>query len=274
MAIAKKNKDVTIIIATHKSYKMPQDNMYLPVHVGAEGKDIDLGYTKDNTGENISNKNASFCELTGLYWAWKNLDSSYIGLAHYRRHFSLSKKSNDPFDNILKSSELKPMLKKYSVFVPKKRKYYIETMYSHYAHTHYAEHLDLTKKIISEKYPKYLESCEKVYKSTSAFMFNMMIMRKDLFSDYCHWLFDILFELEKRIGNKVKNYDSFQARLYGRVSEIIFNVWLDYQIKSGKIKASEIKQIPCIYTEKIDMARKVKSFINAKFRHEKYKGSF
>lgn len=274
MIKAELNKEVTVIIAAHKKYRMPKDKMYLPVHVGAEGKNLELGYTKDNSGENISAKNPSFCELTGIYWAWKNLDSKYVGLAHYRRHFSLSKKSKNPFDNIMTFSELKPMLKKHSVFVPKRRKYYIETMYSHYAHTHYAEHLDVTKQIISEKYPEYLESCEKVYKQTSAFMYNMMIMRKDLFDSYCQWLFDILFELENRIGDKVKDYDSFQARLYGRVSEIIFNVWLDYQVKSRKIKVSEIKEIPCIYTEKIDMVRKVKSFIAAKFGNKKYNGSF
>lgn len=84
-------KSVKIIIATHKKYRMPEDKMYVPVHVGAEGKN-DLGYTKDNSGENISLLNPSFCELTGLYWAWKNLDYDYLGLAHYRRHFSLKKK--------------------------------------------------------------------------------------------------------------------------------------------------------------------------------------
>ena len=85
-------KNIEVIIATHKEYKMPNDDMYLPLHVGAEGKK-DIGYTKDNTGDNISQKNPFFCELTGLYWAWKNLDSDYVGLAHYRRHFSLKKKS-------------------------------------------------------------------------------------------------------------------------------------------------------------------------------------
>ena len=74
---------------------MPNDDMYIPLHVGAEGKKdkqgnpLDLGYQKDNTGENISELNASYCELTGLYWAWKNLDADFIGLSHYRRHFSL-----------------------------------------------------------------------------------------------------------------------------------------------------------------------------------------
>ena len=85
-----KEKDVKIIVATHKKYSMPNDKMYVPVHVGAEGKE-DLSYTKDNTGDNISFKNSYFCELTGLYWAWKNLNADYIGLVHYRRYFSLKK---------------------------------------------------------------------------------------------------------------------------------------------------------------------------------------
>ena len=92
---------VKIIVATHKKYQMPKDDMYLPLHVGAEGKkdangnELDLGYAKDNSGDNISNLNSSFCELTGLYWAWKNIDTDYIGLAHYRRHFSMKKKPKE-----------------------------------------------------------------------------------------------------------------------------------------------------------------------------------
>lgn len=272
--------NIKVIVAAHKKYRMPEDNMYLPVHVGAEGKKDDngnrlnLGYVMDNTGDNISIKNASYCELTGLYWAWKNLDADFLGLAHYRRHFSMKKKSKDPFDNILDSAEAQQIVSKYSVVVPKKRKYYIETLYSHYAHTHYAEHLDITKQIIAEKYPEYLESCEKVYKQTYGYMFNMMIMKKELFCSYCQWLFDILFELENRIGDKVKELSFFQGRFYGRVSEIIFNVWLDQQIKSGVVNKREIKETPCIYTEKIDWNRKIRSFIGAKFGHKKYEGSF
>lgn len=61
---------------------MPDDKIYMPLHVGREGKS-DLGYQGDNTGDNISLKNANYCELTGLYWAWKNLNADYIGLVHY-----------------------------------------------------------------------------------------------------------------------------------------------------------------------------------------------
>ncbi|MDO5406079.1 MAG: DUF4422 domain-containing protein [Eubacteriales bacterium] len=272
----KQNSVVKIIIAAHKKYKMPKDPMYVPVHVGAEGKvddagkPLDLGYVKDNTGDNISSLNASFCELTGLYWAWKNLDADYIGLAHYRRHFSMKNKSG--FENILKCSELQPYLDKIKVFTPKKRRYYIETLYSHYSHTHYAIHLDETKKIIQDKYPEYLESYEKVINHTYGYMFNMMIMERRYLDDYCTWLFDILFELKKRID--MPDLSTFQGRFYGRVSEIIFNVWLDYKIKSGELDKRETMEINCIHMEKINWWKKGIAFLKAKFLGDKYEGSF
>lgn len=74
-------KDIKIVIAAHKKYDMPQDNIYLPVQVGATGKKS-IGYQKDNKGINISKKNNEYSELTGLYWGWKNLNNDYIGLVH------------------------------------------------------------------------------------------------------------------------------------------------------------------------------------------------
>ena len=91
--MSKKPLSATIVVATHKKYRMPNDPLYLPVHVGAEGKKdakgrpLDFGYQKDNEGDNISLKNPRYCELTGIYWAWKNLECDYIGLVHYRRYF-------------------------------------------------------------------------------------------------------------------------------------------------------------------------------------------
>ena len=268
---------VKIIIATHKKYEMPKDDMYLPLHVGAEGKvdennrPLDLGYQKDNTGENISELNASYCELTGLYWAWKNLDEDFIGLSHYRRHFCIKKSKRD-FENVLSYKEIEPYLDSIRVFVPQKRKYYIESLYSHYAHTHYAEHLDVVREIIQKDYPSYLKSFDKIVKQTSGYMFNMMIMQRDLLDDYCTWLVDILFKAGEKIN--VGNENAFQGRFYGRISEIIFNVWLDEQIQSGKLKINEIKEIPCIHMEKINWLKKGTAFLNAKFLGKKYGGSF
>lgn len=265
-------KEITVIIAAHKEYRMPEDSMYLPLHVGAALSDKELGYTKDNTGENISERNPSFCELTGLYWAWKNLDSDYVGLVHYRRYFSLVKKGKDPFENVLTYEQIRNMLYKYPVFVPKKRKYYIETLYSHYAHTHYAEQLDLTREIIKDLYPSYLESFDEAVHKTYGHMFNMMILRKDFLDSYCAWLFAILFELEKRYTRD--DLDTFQGRFYGRVSEIIFNVWLLQQIKEGKLREDQMKELPFIYMEPVNWVKKGTSFLKAKLVHKKYEKSF
>ena len=130
---------------------MPFDKMYLPVQVGAEGKE-NLNYQKDNVGENISNKNPYFCELTGLYWAWKNLNADYIGLVHYRRYFFLKKKhfktEEEKFKNVLTLSDTDMLLNDVDVILPKKRKYYIENLYNHYKHTMYIEPLDETGKFL------------------------------------------------------------------------------------------------------------------------------
>lgn len=258
------NVDIKVIVATHKNYEMPRDKMYLPLHVGAEGKK-NLGYTKDTTGDNISSKNPYFCELTGLYWAWKNLNADYIGLAHYRRHFSLKKKSKKKFDNVLTHEEACKLLEKTDVILPKKRKYVIENLYGHYEHTMYVEPLEETGKIIDEKYPEYTQFFEKLHKRTSAHMFNMFIMKKEIFYGYCEWLFDILFELEKRIDNT--KYDDFHARFYGRISELLLDVYLQKNNIS-------YKEVGFIYMEKINKIVKIKGFLKAKFGGEKYGKSF
>ena len=120
---------ITVIIATHKKYQMPKDKLYLPLHVGAEGKD-DIGYQKDNDGKNISKKNPFFCELTGLYWAWKNLDSDYIGLVHYRRYFYDRNK-------IIGDKKISKILSNNDIILPKKfysinlKAYPIPVLYCH-----------------------------------------------------------------------------------------------------------------------------------------------
>lgn len=258
-------KDIKVIVATHKKYKMPKDKLYLPVLVGANGKKI-KEYQRDDKGDNISEKNPYFCELTGLYWAWKNLKSDYVGLAHYRRHFA-SKKINkkDLFNSVLTIKEANTLLTDVDIILPKKRKYYIENLYSHYKHTMYIEPLDLTGEIIKEKYPKYSKEFDRLKKRTSAHMFNMMIMKKEILNDYCTWLFDILFELEKRVDNT--KYDTFHARFYGRVSELLLDVWIN-------TNGYKYKEVKVISMEKVNWCKKGTSFLKAKFLGKKYEKSF
>ncbi|MGN1300443.1 MAG: DUF4422 domain-containing protein [Clostridia bacterium] len=261
-------KDIKIIVATHKKYQMPTEKMYIPLQVGREGKES-LGYKEDNTGENISEKNPYFCELTGLYWAWKNLDADYIGLVHYRRYFTnvkrVPKKEEEKFKYILSGNDAQKILENVDIILPKKREYYIENLYSHYEHTMYIAPLDETRKIIEEKYPEYLGEFDKLHKRTSAHMFNMFIMKKEILNDYCTWLFDILFELEKRID--VTKYDAFHARFFGRVSELLLDVWIN---KNG-LKYEEVKVMDM---QKVNWLKKGTSFLKAKFTGKKYEKSF
>ena len=261
-----KNINCKIIIASHKVCQVPSDEIYQPVLVGASvHSDLQIppNWVKDDNGENISSLNPYFCELTGLYWAWKNLSSDYIGLVHYRRFFSFNKNKKNYLSTVLSRKEIDKFLGCKKIFVPNKRKYYIETIYSHYCHNHYSSHLDISREIISDKYPEYISSFDKVMKRRWAYMFNMMIMKKDLLDDYCSWLFDILFELQKRISPD--GLSKFQARFYGRVSELLFNVWLENELSSKKISIDQILEIPCIHADKVNWIKKMTIFLAAKF---------
>ena len=295
---ARKSK-VWVVVATHKLFDMPKDKMYIPLHVGAEGKinengePLDLGFQKDNTGENISDKNAQFCELTGLYWAWKNLDADFIGLVHYRRYFKgiggkkavkKSDNENKLFDKVLTYKQFRPLMDDYKIIVPKKRRYYIETLEKHYAHNHYIEELDTAKEVMLKKYPEYADAYDRAIHRTWGYMFNMMIMKKELLDDYCTWLFDILFEMTERLNasssnEKNHNHEApkltpFENRLPGRVSERIFNVWLEYQLETGRIRKEDIKEIPFMYMERINILNKGFTFLRAKFTGKKPEKSF
>lgn len=242
--------DIKVIVATHKPYWMPSDELYVPVRVGAEGKE-DLGFTPDNTGDNISFKNANYCELTGLYWAWKNLDCEYLGLAHYRRHFTVLRGTSDRRD-ILTLEQARGLFQNVDALLPKKRNYWIESNYSQYAHAHHAIDLDETRRIIEEKYPDYLEIYDSSMKKTTGHRFNMFIMKKELADAYCAWLFDILFELEKRLD--ISDYSANDKRVFGFVSERLLDVWLE----QNHIKC---KDIPYIFLEKENWITKGVNFI-------------
>ena len=247
-------KDIALIVATHKNYWMPSDEMYVPVHVGKEGKS-DLGYTGDNTGDNISAKNANYCELTGLYWAWKNLDADYLGLVHYRRHFTTKAARGTKEERVITEAELKTILKHTDVVLPTPRNYYIETNYSQYVHAHHAEDLDVTRKIITEKYPGYLLAYDMSMKKTYGHRFNMFIMKRDKFNAYCEWLFDILFELEKRLD--ISSYNQNDSRVFGFVSERLLDVW----INTNRIRYVDQ---PYIFMEKQNWLVKGTNFVKRK----------
>lgn len=243
--------DIKVIVAAHKSYRMPQDSMYLPLHVGRALTDQDLGWQGDNTGDNISLKNPYYCELTGLYWAWKNLKADAIGLVHYRRFFRGGGKANltcrpdKKWDKILTYTEAEELLSRYPVILPKKRHYYIETIASQYAHAHHMDHLRKLREIIQEYHSDYLDAFDKHMNERSGHMFNMFIMKYDYFYSYCLWLFDIISRIENSFTEK---------RFIGFLGERLLDVW----IKRNKIEFIENK---LIYIESQRILRKYIRFV-------------
>ncbi|BEI46544.1 glycosyltransferase [Lactiplantibacillus plantarum] len=205
---------------------MPQDKtLYLPVLVGATQNATDrITYQRDDQGENISNKNYSYNELTAVYWAWKNLKNvDAVGLIHYRRVFLKSAKRS--LNNLITQQQIEKMFEKSDVILPTKRHYYIETNYSHYVHAHKQEPLDVTRIIIKQYYPEYLGSFDKIMKKRSAHMFNMFIMKKKNFDDYCTWLFSVLGRLEENID--ISEYSVQEKRVFGYISELLMDVWIE-----------------------------------------------
>lgn len=268
-------QNIRIFIACHKKCDVPQDSLYLPVQVGAAGKES-IGFQRDDEGENISSKNPVYCELTGLYWCWKNLDYDYLGVSHYRRYFTLKSKSyqkkHGPLASVLTEEEAQQLVRKYKVIVPKKRHYYIESVYQHYSNTFSQEQLDETRKILHEKCPEYVSSWDHLMHGTTAWLFNMFLMPEDLVNSYCTWLFDILAELEKRID--VSAMTPFEKRYAGRISERLFDTWLMHQMEIGKIKKEEVKEIPYLYVGRVDWYHKITGVLKARFLGKKYEKSF
>ena len=280
--------NIKIIIACHKPFEVATGDDYIPLQVGAAGKkgirvkdcpgakvpnqhQETAAILRDDDGDNISAKNPYYCELTGLYYAWKNMDADAIGLVHYRRYFSMKslayRNKHGVFDSVLSHDEATALLTRADIVVPKKRHYYIESLYSHYAHTLDASHLDTAKKIISEHFPEYMDSLVRVYSKSWGYMFNMAIMPRQLLDEYCTWLFDILERLETEIS--VDGLDAFSARLFGRVSEILFNVWVTKKQTEGM----SLVECPVVDVEKINWPKKIIGFLQAKFFGKKYKAS-
>lgn len=250
---------MSIYVITHKIFeKKFNDDNYCILHVG-KNKNYENDYFRDNYGENISDKNYSFCELTGLYWIWKNINDDIVGLCHYRRYFctNIQEFLYNKFDilpNVLSGKEIVDKLKEYDIILPK-RIHMLTNVYSFYASSHNAKDMDVVRQVISEKTPKYLECFDNVMKSKYYYYANMFICKKEYLDDYCEWLFEILFEVERRID--ISQYDDYQKRIFGFLSERLLQVWV---IKNNL----NIKEYPVFNTEAKKISRM--QIFNRRFR--------
>lgn len=210
-----------IYVVTHKNVSLNLNNDYVLIGVG--NNSIDNEDIHDNTMENISSKNESYCELTALYWIINNCNDDIIGLTHYRRIFT---EEDDTSIKLIGMSEVRKILNDYDIILPPLHNCGNESVYSHYSNAHYKKDMNMTRKVIEEIYPEYIETFDEVMNSSFEYGFNMFISKRKTIKEYTNWLFNILFELENRID--INEYDNYQKRVFGFVSERIFNVWLRY----------------------------------------------
>lgn len=232
----KGNIKIMIYVITHKVF---EDNIvdrkhYKILHVGANNN-CKLDYLRDDTGDNITQKNPNFCELTGLYWIWKNGNEDLeeiTGLVHYRRYFTtplgdLLYTYLGIKPKILQNEKVENAIKLHDIILPK-RINIMRTLKEFYADLHYGEDLNITREVVSDLCSDYLEAYDAVMNEHYFYHANMMICKKRYFDEYSKWLFKIMFALEERIDiNKYK--DSYQKRVFGFISERLLQVWAHYR---------------------------------------------
>lgn len=267
-----KKDDITVAVATHKPYEMPSDPCYLPLHVGsALHPEVCRGFRSDDEGENISRLNDFYSELTGMYWMWKNCGSDYKGLVHYRRHFRTSdlkaSRSTDRFERIATTEDYKALFlaSGCDAIVPAARDYFIDSIGGHYRSTMPGEQLGVCREVLCDLEPDYVKAFDGVLAGRKAHLFNMIVSKRDVFDAYCSWLFPVLEELCNRLNPS--QYDAFNARYPGRVSERLLDAWMT---------VNEIKwvEMPTVSPEPVDWIAKGSGFLAAKFFGKKYGRSF
>ncbi len=208
---------VTIFAMTHKKFDEPKDKIYIPLHVGRANAE-DLGYVGDDTGDHISGQNCYYSELTGLYWIWKNIRTKdYVGICHYRRYLV------DENDVILTEKMYEDLLRDHDMITTKVLRLNC-AYYDGYAANHHIKDLIETGNVIREKYPEYYDTYDRIVHSNRTLFGNIMVCSKELFDEYAAWLFDIFFEVQKRI--EIDSYDDYHKRVFGFISEILLLVWI------------------------------------------------
>ena len=236
--------------------------IFIPVRCGAVFDDLAINSNMlgDNTGDNISEKRMSFCELTVQYWAWKNQEADYFGICHYRRYISFksnnAKKSVEErnngcitIDNLsdeniekfgLTEAFMRSEIEKYdAIFIePIDLSRYNYNNYSAMEHSpdyHIMHDMDIAMEIICEKYPYMKDIVKKyMYDYKYEYLYNCFVMRAELFDAYSKWLFDILFELERRID--MSTYTMKQYRTPGTIAERLLGIYILYLESLNKYK--------------------------------------
>ena len=282
--MTKKEPKIKIFVSHHKPWYIYEDDIYIPIQVGKKNAKIDLWIIWDDTGDNISDKNSNYAELTAQYRVWKNYDLSdvdYIWFCHYRRYldFWITIKFNDIkniihkcqwlykiicnlFDYVFQFARRKviynnKLLWYYSgntkKYIQKKDIDIITYRTSIWIRRDNMFHFQLSnkelysilEKIITDKYPDYVDSIDETQKLRHVNYCNIFIMNKKTFLEYSEWLFTILLEYERVLENKwliklwLNEPLTADTRFFWCLSERLFNIFMTYKkINGARIEKS------------------------------------
>ncbi len=251
--------DIKIYVSCHNDFYVPKCKYLYPIQVGTYFADKKIpNFIHDDEGINISYKNKSYCELTALYWAWKNDNADYYGLFHYRRYLSFNpehEKSNtyyktyDFIDDTavnelhLNEKDIEDIVKDYDVIAPIANNIEVnfKNNYEQYCNSQYLNQkdLDIFIEVIKEKYPHLSRFVDAYMNSHFAYFCNIGIMKKQYFHEYCEILFDVLEETERRCD--VSKYSVNELRVFGHLSERLFGIMYNYWNSLGTVKMKKLR---------------------------------
>ena len=179
-------------------------------------KDITL----DNVGDNISVLNKQFCELTALYWIWKNAKEDVVGLVHYRRHFTI------PEDWLQRMTD-----NGVDVILPVPL-YVVPNLEENYRSRHDERDLDYMFAYMRKSHYEEYEELTRFWQNGLYSPCNMIIARKEVLDDLCEWLFPILFTVAEHGGQKD---DAYLNRYPGFLSERLISYFFDKNKEKYKV---------------------------------------
>lgn len=217
-------------VVGHKPFTVPAGPMYRGIQVG-QGVQIP-GMLRDNTLDNIADKNDTYCELTAQYWIWKNSDAEIKGLVHYRRILGGEGRKAKLLESIsarrqkaLNGEETEQLLQQYDVILPKMHNYVTETALEHYQKNHVtSSSFNMIRQYVQENFPEYVEPLDGVLHSKQSHLFNILIAKKEIFDAYSEWLFTVLGYVEQNVDTS--GLSKSERRIFGYLSELLLDVWI------------------------------------------------
>lgn len=225
----------------------------------------------DDTGDNISRKGLKYSELTATYWAWKNYEQlgnpDYIGVMHYRRVLMFhpqgyTKKpwgiqykglttnylTEDICNTYFTPEYVREGIEQNDIYL------YLKTCELPQLKTlnvterecwewHRSEELRISLEYLKEHRPELYAVAEEYLARTSGNRCNIFVLKRELFFEYCEFLFTALSDLEQLLDTS-KYYCAYDVRVLAIVSEWLLGIWAYWKKKTGQNK---VKELPIVY---------------------------